>query len=542
MDYIKLPINFAKESVNSAFVNKQPWQIVAITASSVLFSTWLYGFLFEEASPIEKTKKKFFRLIRYIPYVRNKVASEMKRIADDFDKQSYESTKHLKFLVDLPMKKKGHEEILTKLDEYLGMGEYKWREGRVSGAIYYSDAELVKLVKEVYGNAYYTNPLHIDVFPGMCKIEAEVLAMSANLFHGDEKCKGSMTTGGTESILMACKAYRDFAKDTRGISMPEIIVPVTAHSAFDKAAQYLKLRVRSIKVNPQTRTVDMKAMKRAINGNTIMLVGSAPNFPYGTIDDIAAISELGVKYNVPVHVDSCLGGFLTAFMDAAGYPTPPCDFRLPGVTSISADTHKYGYAPKGTSVILYRSIKYLHYQYTVTTDWPGGVYGSPTICGSRAGGVIAVCWATMLSIGFEGYVENTRNIIHTTRYIEKGLRRIKGIFIFGQPGTSVIAVGSNNFDIFRLQTALREMGWNLNPLQFPSGFHICITQVHTQEGVADKFIKDVQTGTAEILKSPVVPVEGKYAMYGAAQTLPDRSLVGDLTRLYLDQAYYVRRD
>ena len=164
---------------------------------------------------------------------------------------------------------------------------------------------------------------------------------------------------------------------------------------------------------------DIAAMERAINRNTVMLVGSAPNFPYGTMDDIEAIAALGRKYNIPVHVDACLGGFLIVFMKRAGYPVRPFDFSIPGVTSISADTHKYGFTPKGSSVILYSEKVYRHYQYTVTTEWPGGVYGSPTVNGSRAGGIIAATWATMMNFGLDGYVEATKRIIDTTRYIEQ---------------------------------------------------------------------------------------------------------------------------
>lgn len=199
------------------------------------------------------------------------------------------------------------------------------------------------------------------------------------------------------------------------------------------------------------------------------LVGSTPNYPYGTMDDIEEISKLGEKYNIPVHVDACLGGFLIAFMKYAGYHLPPFDFSLKGVTSISADTHKYGYAPKGSSVILYSDGKYLRHQFTVTTDWPGSVYGSPTVNGSRAGGIIAACWATLLYYGMNGYVENTKAVIDTSKYIEREVRKINGIYVFGTPVTSVVAMGSNDFDIFRLSDALCKKGWNLNNLQFPSG-------------------------------------------------------------------------
>nr|CAD7402493.1 unnamed protein product [Timema cristinae] len=488
-------------------------------------------------------------------------------------------------------------------------GDYKWEEGYVSGAVYYFNTDLIKLLTDVYTLASYTNPLHPDIFPGVCKMEAEVVRMTANLFHGGPSSCGTMTTGGTESILMACKAYRDYARSEWGIKHPEIILPTTSHPAFDKAGLYFGIRITHTPVDPVHYKADINAMRRAIGRNTILLVGSTPNFPYGTMDDIEEIAALGRQYNIPVHVDACLGGFLVIFMEQAGYKLPPFDFSVPGVTSISADTHKYGFAPKGSSVILYSEPKYRHHQFCVTTDWPGGVYGSPTVNGSRAGGIIAACWATMVSFGLNGYVDATKKIVETTKRIDKRLREIDGLFIFGSPATSVIAIGSKVFHIYRLSDALTTRGWNLNPLQYPEGpcsklvdhyqpshsqidpvpsllttinpltpswsdsvpslltttspltpsrsdsvpslltttspltpsqtlIHLCVTYMHTMNGVADRFIADVEEEVALIMKDPGKEVDGKLAMYGMAQKIPDRSIVGDFTRFFLDSMYY----
>ncbi|KAG5885772.1 hypothetical protein JTB14_031208 [Gonioctena quinquepunctata] len=538
MDLLKYPVNQLKFGLNNIFNGKEPWQIVTITTSTVLITVWVYDFIVRDEGIIERTKKTVFRIAKRIPSIKKRVEDELDTVSKNFEGDVKERTKNTTYILNLPAKGWKREEITKHLEDNLRLGDYNWKGGLVSGAVYYFSQDLIDLISDVYGKTSYTNPLHPDLFPGLCKMEAEIIRMTANLFHGDESVCGSVTSGGTESILMACKAFRDYGREVKGIRKPEIVVPTTVHSAFDKAAQFLGLKVRSIPVDPQTYQVDLRAFRRAINSNTVMLVGSAPNFPYGTMDDISAISELGVKYGVPVHVDSCLGGFLTCFMEDAGYPIPLCDFRLPGLTSISTDTHKYAFTPKGSSVILYRDRKYRHHQYTVTTDWPGGVYGSPSVGGSRPGGSIAVCWAALLNFGKDGYIEATREIIHTTRYIEKGLRRMKGIFIFGQPATSVVAIGSKDFEIYRLSTALKDKGWNLNILQFPSGIHICVTHMHTQAGVADKFLEDVGSAVAEIMKTPSDPVEGKMALYGVAQQLTDRSIVGDITRLFLDAMYY----
>nr|XP_003704170.1 PREDICTED: sphingosine-1-phosphate lyase [Megachile rotundata]XP_012142599.1 PREDICTED: sphingosine-1-phosphate lyase [Megachile rotundata]XP_012142600.1 PREDICTED: sphingosine-1-phosphate lyase [Megachile rotundata] len=530
------------EFLNNYFQGKEPWQIVTITSTTVLTSVWLWNFVFQDESLLERAKKKIFSLRYYIPTIRERIDQELNNINQTFEQQVVERMGTIPFVVKLPDKGLDPKNILDKVTECVQLGNYDWKSGKVSGAIYRIDTDLLRLMGDIYSIASYTNPLHPDVFPGICKMEAEVVRMACNLFHGDEESCGTMTSGGTESILLACKTYRDYARQVKGIKHPEMVMPATAHSAFDKAAQYLKIKTRIVPVNTNSYTVCMKAMERAITRNTIMLVGSAPNFPYGTMDNIEAISKLGVKYNIPVHVDACLGGFLICFMSDAGFNVPPFGFELPGVTSISADTHKYAYAPKGSSIILYRNKKLRHHQYTITTDWPGGIYGSPTVSGSRAGGIIASCWAALMYFGYDGYLEATKKIIDTTRYIEQRLRKMDGIFIFGTPATSVIAMGSNDFHIYKLSEALNAKGWNLNTLQFPSGIHICVTYVHTQPGVADQFLSDVEAELHVALQNPKSPVEGSLAIYGMSQSIPDRSIVGDFVKCFLDAMYFAPKN
>ncbi|XP_034943725.1 LOW QUALITY PROTEIN: sphingosine-1-phosphate lyase [Chelonus insularis] len=530
-------MDFVKNIVNDTFKEKEPWQIVGITTTSVLGAVWLWNFCHEDESLLERGRKTVFRLIRYIPSMREKIETTLNSLNETFEKEALERVENMPFICELPNQGLNHDEILEHVKKCVQLGKYKWENGKVSGTVYRNDEDLLKLMADVYGLASYTNPLHPDVFPGICKMEAEVVRIACNLFHGDDQTCGTMTTGGTESIILVCKAYRDYAREVRGIKNPEMIIPVTAHSAFDKAAQFLNIRVRTVPITDEYE-VCIDSMKRAISRNTIMLVGSTPNFPYGTMDNIKDISELGLKYQIPVHVDACLGGFLLCFMPQAGFPIPDFDFKLPGVTSISADTHKYGFAPKGSSIILYRDKTYRHHQFTITTDWPGGIYGSPTINGSRAGGIIAACWASLMHFGYNGYLEATKKIIATTRYIESRLRKMDEIIIFGTPGTSVIAFGSQQFHIYRISEGLTAKGWNLNVLQFPSAIHLCVTFVHTQPGVADSFLRDVETILSEIRQNPMEPVEGRLAIYGMSQTLPDRSVVGDLAKLFLDSMYF----
>ncbi|KAJ8681783.1 hypothetical protein QAD02_017575 [Eretmocerus hayati] len=498
----------AKNAINEAFKGREPWEIVGVTSTTILAAVWFYNFIFQDESIVERSKKTAMNLIKRIPAVRDKIESESQRLSKQFEEATLKRTKSLTYTLNLPEKPIDSKEIVKLVERHISLGDFDWDKGRVSGCVYHANTELKKLITEVYGMASYTNPLHPDVFPGICKMEAEIVRMVCRLFGGNDETCGSMTSGGTESILLACKAYRDYARETKGITKPEMVIPVTAHAAFDKAAQYLRIKVRYVPINPDSYTVSIAAIRRAINGNTIMLACSVPNFPYGTMDNVEAIAHLGEKYNIPVHVDACLGGFLVCFMKAAGYPLPEFDFRLKGVTSISADTHKYGYAPKGTSLILYRNKKFRHHQYTITTDWLGGLYGSPTVNGSRAGGLIAACWATMMYYGFDGYVEATRKVIDTAKFIEQELRQMDGIYVMGSPATSVIAFASSDFHIFNLCDGLHEKGWSLNTLQFPSAIHICVTHVHTQPGVAQQFVNDVKSELAKMMKDKPKIIEG----------------------------------
>ncbi|XP_055836776.1 sphingosine-1-phosphate lyase [Episyrphus balteatus] len=528
--------------INKTFNNREPWQIMVITATTVLSTVWLWNLINQDESIYSRGKKHFFRLVKKIPMVKARIEKEIGSTRDEFRNDMLKRCDGLLYSYKLPEKGLSKEDIFKLVDQHIEKGNYGWQHGRVSGTVYGYDPDVVDLITTVYGKASYTNPLHLDIFPGICKMEAEVVKMISTLFNGGENTSGTMTTGGTESILLACKAYRDYAREIKGITKPNMVVPRSAHAAFDKAGQYLGIHVRSIKLDPKTTEVDLAAFKKAINSNTIMLVGSAPNFPYGTMDDIEEIGKLGFQHNIPVHVDACLGSFIIGFMKRAGYFVRPFDFSVRGVTSLSVDTHKYGFAPKGSSVIIYSDEKFRDHQFTVTTDWPGGVYGSPTVNGSRAGGIIAACWATMMLYGEEGYLEATKRIVDTSRFIEDGLRKIKGIHVIGKPATTVIAIGSEVFEIFRLSDALSKMGWSLNTLQFPSGIHICVTDMHTKEGVAAKFLADTAAKVEEMLKDPSRPVEGKLAVYGVAQTISDRSLVGEITRKFLSAPYYIPKN
>jgi glutamate/tyrosine decarboxylase-like PLP-dependent enzyme len=313
-----------------------------------------------------------------------------------------------------------------------------------------------------------------------------------------------------------------------------MVVPVTAHAAFDKAAQYFNIKMVRIPVDRHYRA-DVRAAARAITRRTIVLVGSAPSFPHGMVDPIAEMSELALRRGVGFHTDACLGGFVLPWAAELGYTVPPFDFRLPGVTSISADTHKYGYAAKGTSVILYRGPELRRYQYFTITDWPGGLYFSPSFAGSRSGALSAACWAAMVITGRAGYRDATRRILETADHIKKGIRAIPELYILGDP-LWVIAFGARDLDIYRVMDAMTRRGWSLNGLHRPSCVHICVTLRHTQPGVRKRFVEDLKTAVEAVREAP--EAEGGMApVYGMAATLPLRGVVSNILKAYMDVLY-----
>jgi glutamate/tyrosine decarboxylase-like PLP-dependent enzyme len=277
---------------------------------------------------------------------------------------------------------------------------------------------------------------------------------------------------------------------------------------------------------------DVNAARKAVSRNTVVIVGSAPSFPHGAIDPIAELSELARQNNIGFHTDACLGGFVLPWAEKLGYPVPKFDFRLPGVTSMSVDTHKYGYAAKGTSVILYRGQELRHYQYYIATDWPGGLYFSPTFAGSRPGALSAACWAAMTSIGVEGYMHATKKILEAADKIKQGVREIPELHLMGD-SLFVVAFASDSLDIYKVLDQMSHKKWSLNGLHKPSCMHICVTLRHTQPGVAERFLEDLRESVAYVKANP--EEKGSMApVYGMAATMPMRGLVGDMLKKYLD--------
>lgn len=398
-----------------------------------------------------------------------------------------------------------------------------WRNGRLFGYIYHPGVKESRVIEKAYQMFFYENALNPSLFNSLKKFENETVAMVADLLHGGPETAGNLTTGGTESILMAVKTARDKARaDHPEISEPEILVPLSIHPAFEKAAHYVNVRVVHLPVQEDKR-LDAAAMEKAITKNTILLVGSAPCFPHGVIDPIGEIGQLGLKYKIPVHVDSCLGGMMLPFAEKLGYPVPPFDFRVPGVTSISADLHKYGYSAKGASVILYIDYAFRKYQYFVYTDWSGGLYGSTTMMGTKCGGPIAAAWAIIRYLGSEGYLRKAGEVMKTTVRLQDGINSIPGLSVVGKPAMSVFAFTSDKYDIFAIGDELTAMGWHLDRLQFPNCLHMTVSNGNI--GQADDFIEALKMAVDKVAGMKVQKISSQLTISvikGLSKILPQK--------------------
>ncbi len=489
----------------------------------------------------ERALSTAFRYAKRVPFVRERLEAEYATMLEEIRRAAKPYRDRLPSYPRLPDEGRGREELLAEIDALQGEEAERWRDGFVSGAVYHGDHEHIDFLNQVYARCSQANPLHADLWPSVVKYEAEIVAMTGNMLGSahtaepDEVC-GAVSSGGTESIMLAMKTYRDQARAQRGIRKPNMVIPTTAHAAFDKASRYFGIEMHKVPVGADCRA-DVAAARKAIDRNTVVVVGSAPAFPHGVVDPIAELSELARSRGIGFHTDACLGGFVLPWATELGYPVPKFDFRLPGVTSISADTHKYGYAAKGTSVVLYRDKALRRFQWYTTTDWPGGLYMSPTFAGSRPGALSAACWAAMLSIGAKGYREATRRILETAATIRAGIEDTPGLRVLGDP-LWVIAFTSDELDIYRVMDFMTHRRWNLNGLHRPACVHLCVTLRHTQPGVAERFAADLRDAVEHVRSEPAGK-GGMAPIYGLAGSLPVRGAISDVLERYLEVLYEV---
>jgi glutamate/tyrosine decarboxylase-like PLP-dependent enzyme len=383
--------------------------------------------------------------------------------------------------------------------------------------MYCGDLDHYAFMAKAFSLYSHVNVLQRDICPSATRFEGEIIAMTLDMLNakqaGSEASPcGSVTSGGTESILSAVLAHRDEARALRGVSSPEIILPETAHVAFEKAAHLFGIEVVKAPVDPTTTRVDVDFVRRSITPRTILLVGSACNYGYGTVDPIEELSKLALERGVGLHVDGCLGGFILPWGQQLGYDIPVFDFRLPGVTSISADTHKFGYGPKGSSVLAFRRKSLREHLYFMRHEWSGGKYVSPGIAGSRSGGVLAATWASLVSLGREGYLRYAKRIFETAFAMQDAVKSHPELTLMGKP-SFCFSFRSDAFDIYHLNDAMRERGWRLNGQQHPNAVHMCVTRPQTQEGVVSAWCEDLAAAVA-YAKKPTreKPISG--SIYG----------------------------
>ena len=427
--------------------------------------------------------------------------------------------------LSIPTRGLGENEVLRALDE-LKRDDADYEQGRTFSLVYYAGPEHQRLIEKAYTKFAATNALNPMAFSSLRRMEAEVVRMTADMLHGDRKVVGTMTSGGTESILLSVKTARDRARALKPkIVKPNIVAPETIHVAFDKAAQYFGLEMRYARLDADLRA-DVKDMASLVDASTVLIAASAPQYPHGVVDPIEEIGALADRKKIAFHVDACVGGFLLPWVERLGFPIPPWDFRVRGVTSISADVHKYGFASKGASTILYRDMDFLRHQFFVSTDWPGGIYASPSIPGTRSGGAIAAAWASLVAMGENGFLDHTRRAMNASRALIAGLEQIPELEVMGRPDATIVAWRtrkSSGLDVYTLADRLEDRDWNIDRQQNPPCIHCTVTSNH--EGVVEEYLRDLREGVQFVKAHPELQSRGNAAMYGMMAKVPFRGMV-----------------
>lgn len=417
--------------------------------------------------------------------------------------------------------------------------DINWRDGKVWSLVYHVDDEHTEFLKKAYNMFFSKNALSPLAFPSLKKFEAEVISMTIDLLGGNRRACGSMTSCGTESILMAVKTYRDWARSQfPDIKEPEMVIPSSAHPAFEKGAEYFDVKSVRVPVEEKTHRANVVAMSEAITENTIFMIGSACDYPRGVVDPITEIAAVAEEKGIGMHVDACLGGFMLPFVRKLGYNIPDFDLSVPGVTSISADVHKYGYGAKGASTILYHKDNLLKFQYSAFVDWSGGIYVSPSMRGTRPGGAIAAAWAALKSLGEDGYLKIAKIVMDTTKKLIAGIEQIPELYILGKPDMSVYSFTSDNLDVYHLAASMEKKDWHLDRLQFPYALHMMVNPHHAQ--IVEPFLKDLKQSVEDVLNNPENKPEGASAIYGMVATLPDRGSVKDFVIDFLKDQYKIK--
>jgi glutamate/tyrosine decarboxylase-like PLP-dependent enzyme len=402
--------------------------------------------------------------------------------------------------MELPQHGRGIDEIIADLEQKR-TADARWQDGKTFGMVYDGGAGVHEVAERAAMLYLHENALNTKAFPSLGQIQSEVVRWTAGLLHGPETAAGFLTSGGTESIQCAVLAARERGRAERGIRSGEIVLAESAHAAFHKSAHMYDMPIHTTPVRDDW-TVDVDAMAEAVNDNTVLVVGSAPQYPQGVVDPIPAIAELAASVGANCHVDACMGGFVLPFAEMLGREIPPWDFRVEGVHSISADVHKLGYAPKGISVVLHRTKELRRYQTWMFDGWLGGFYGSPNLQGTRSGLPMAAGWAVMQYLGIDGYVELTRQTLENADLMRAGIAAVDGIRVLGDGDLHLVAIAADEasdrpIDVFALGDALLARGWHHDRQGPPDSLHSTVSNSNT--GVIDQYVADLAECAAEVL-------------------------------------------
>jgi sphinganine-1-phosphate aldolase len=463
------------------------------------------------------------------------------------------------------------EELQAQL-KLLTASDTPWRDGHLFGYVYYPGDEFYSLIKEVFAEFSATNALNPAVFPSLQQMENEIIGMASSLLHGDAATAGCLTSGGTESLFMAVKSAKAWGSKNNKKKPFEILLPETAHPALSKAADIMDIKIVPVRVDENFKT-SLPDLKKKINEHTILLVGSAPSYPQGVIDPISEMAAIAQANHILMHVDACVGGFMLPFLKMEGVSLPEFDLSVPGVSSISADLHKYAYAAKGASVILYKNAELRHGQFYVKTDWSGGVYGSPSFMGTRGGSAIAAAWAALHVIGENGYRKMALDTYNETQKIIQAIKtEMPALKILGDPPATLFAIASDEIDVYDIADEMVELGWTINRQQIPPSLHILMNNIHVGKGDAfidalktavkkankfsmAKLSKNIQVGLVKGIRSVTsekqfdailkkIPQsentgnKRKAAMYGMMSELSGSDSLQDMVIDYLDKIYH----
>jgi sphinganine-1-phosphate aldolase len=454
------------------------------------------------------------KYIGYLPFVREKLFKTYITLQQSVQIPNYSRFKAL------PIYGLTEDDVMSRLDKIENKDNQN-QNTKISGIIYCDDKLHREKMMRLFSRYALSNPLHPDIFPEIRAMEIDIVSMVSHMFDGTKETCGNVTTGGTESILLACYTYREYCRKEHGITSPNMVAFTSVHPAFDKACHYFGISL--------IKATTWNKMKWRINRNTICVIGSAPTYAYGIVDPIREMAEYCEKKGKAFHVDCCMGGFLIPFLK-----NNPVTFKNRGITSISADTHKYGNCLKGSSVLLFAHSSIKKHQHFVKTDWEGGMYATPTLLGSKSGAIIASTWGSLMYTGSKKYSMIAENIQKNVRRIVDifGNGKNKDIQIIGNPDVNIVAFSSNSLDIYRIVDEMKNLGWDLSVLTNPAAFHFCITSVHS-DIIITRFIVDFQLSIGKVINDPAKELSGTLAIYGSSAKIENSIFTEDVVNEYV---------